>query len=129
MKFSLIGAVLLFAVATTAKTLAAEHTKDSLSEVKKAVESEKAVLIDVREIDEWNDGHLKLAKHLALSDLQKGVPADKLKTLLPKDKVVYLHCGSGRRCLKAADLLKAAGFETRALKPGYKELVGAGLEK
>ncbi len=116
-------------VAVAASAMAADHTKDKLDDVKKAVADDKAILIDVREADEWKDGHLKGAKHLALSDLKAGVPSDKLKTLLPAGKIVYLHCAAGGRCLKAADLLKAAGFETRPLKPGYEDLVKAGFEK
>jgi rhodanese-related sulfurtransferase len=116
-------------VAVAASVMAADHTKDKLDDVKKAVADDKAVLIDVREADEWKDGHLKSAKHLALSDLKTGVPSDKLKTLLPAGKIVYLHCAAGGRCLKAADLLKAAGFETRPLKHGYEDLVKAGFEK
>lgn len=116
-------------VAVAASAMAADHTKDKLDDVKKAVADDKAVLIDVREADEWKDCHLKGAKHLALSDLKAGVPSDKLKTLLPAGKIVYLHCAAGGRCLKAADLLKAAGFETRPLKPGYEDLVKAGFEK
>ncbi|WP_149115654.1 rhodanese-like domain-containing protein [Limnoglobus roseus] len=118
-----------WALVVTVPAFPADHTKDKPADVKKAVETDKAVLIDVREEVEWNDGHLKGAKHLPLSDLKKGVPAEKLKELLPKDKVVYVHCGSGVRCLKAADLLKAAGYETQPLKPGYEELVKAGFEK
>ena len=109
--------------------MAAEHTKDSPTEVKRAVAEEKAVLIDVREVDEWKDGHLKGAKHLALSDIKAGVKAEQLKTLIPAGKVVYLHCAAGGRCLKAADLLKDAGYDVRPLKPGYDALLKAGFEK
>src|ERR1043166_2295098 len=84
---------------------AAEHTKDSLDTVKKAVADGKAVLVDVREANEWNAGYLKDAKHVALSDLKAGVPADKLKAAIPAGKVVYLHCASARRCLAPADPL------------------------
>jgi rhodanese-related sulfurtransferase len=108
---------------------AADHTTDSLDSVKEAVADGKAVLVDVREADEWKDGHLTDAKHLALSDLKAGIPADKLKETLPAGKVVYLHCGSGRRCLAAADLLKRQGYDTRPLKDGYNSLLKAGFEK
>jgi len=108
---------------------AAEHTTDTPAAVKKAVADGKAVLIDVREPDEWKDGHLAGAKSLPLSDLKAGVPADKLEQLMPTGKVVYLHCAAGGRCLKAADLLKAKGFEVRPLKPGYQTLLKDGLEK
>jgi phage shock protein E len=107
---------------------AAEHTKDTPADVKTAVADGTAVVIDVREADEWADGHLKAAASLPLSAIQAGVPADQLQALMPPGKVVYLHCAAGGRCLKAADLLKAAGHDTRPLKPGYADLAKAGFE-
>lgn len=108
---------------------AADHTTDSVETVKKAVADGKAVLVDVREAAEWKEGHLKDAKHLALSDLKAGVPAEKLKQVLPPGSVVYLHCASGRRCLTAAELLKKQGYDVRPLKDGYENLLKAGFEK
>jgi phage shock protein E len=111
----------------TASALAAEHTEDSLDTVKKAVADNKAVLLDVREKAEWEHGHLREAKFLALSDLRRGVKADELARLLPKDKVIYCHCASGVRCLRAADILKKNGYDVRPLKAGYQELVKSGF--
>ena len=108
---------------------AAEHTTDGLETVKKNVKDGKAVLVDVRETDEWKDGHLKDAKHLALSDLKKGVPEEQLKKTLPAGSVVYLHCASGKRCLVAADILKKQGYDVRPLKDGYQGLLKNGFEK
>ena len=87
------------------------------------------VLVDVRESGEWESGHLKDAKHLALSDLKKGVAQDTLKKTIPAGSVVYLHCASGKRCLTAADLLKKQGYDVRPLKDGFDGLVKAGFEK
>lgn len=117
------------AVALSAPAPAAEHTTDTLEAVKKAVADRKALIVDVREEGEWKDGHLKDAKHLALSDLKTGVPAEKLKEKLPAGRVVYLHCASGKRCLAAADILKKAGYDVRPLKDGYEALAKAGFEK
>lgn len=111
------------------RAFGADHTKDTPAEVKQAVADGKAVLIDVREADEWKDGHLKDAEHLALSDIKAGVTAEQLKKLIPTGKVVYLHCTAGGRCRKAADLLKAAGIESRPLKPGYEDLVKSGFDR
>lgn len=108
---------------------AAEHTTDSLETVKKTVKDGKAVIVDVRETDEWKDGHLKGAKHLALSDLKKGVPVEQLKKTLPAGSVIYLHCASGKRCLAAADILKKQGYDVRPLKDGYRGLLKNGFEK
>jgi rhodanese-related sulfurtransferase len=117
------AALLLFA----GFACAAEHTADTLETVKKNVQNGKAVLVDVREGDEWNDGHVKGAKHVALSELKKGVPADELKKKLPPGSIVYLHCASGKRCLVAADILKKQGYDARPLKDGFKSLVKNGL--
>jgi rhodanese-related sulfurtransferase len=109
--------------------LAAEHTKDSLDDVKQRVKDKKAILLDVREKKEWDDGHLRDAKLIPLSDLKKGVDADKLAKDLPKDKIIYCHCAGGVRCLPAADILKKSGYDVRPLKPGYKDLLNAGFPK
>lgn len=107
---------------------AADHTKDTPEEVKKALADGKAVLLDVREKDEWDAGHLKDAKLLPLSTLKGGAKAEDVAKVAPKDKIVYCHCGSGVRCLKAADELKNLGYDVRPLKPGYKDLLKAGFE-
>ncbi|QDU23674.1 rhodanese-like domain-containing protein [Urbifossiella limnaea] len=107
---------------------AADHTTDSLDVVKTNVTAGKAVIVDVREAGEWGDGHLKGAKHVALSNLKAGVPAEKLRATLPPGSIVYLHCASGRRCLAAADLLKGKGYDVRPLRDGFDGLVKAGFE-
>ena len=94
------------------------HTKDSLDTVKKALAEKKAVLIDVREQSEWDDGHLKDAKLLPLSSLKDGALPKGLELLLPKDKAVYLHCAAGRkryhqveseaRCIRRPDCSSSA---------------------
>lgn len=115
------------ALAALAGALAAQHTADNLDTVKKALSDGKAVLVDVRESDEWKDGHIKGAKHLALSDLKAAGGADKAKKVLPEKGVVYLHCAAGKRCLAAAELLKKQGYDVRPLKDGFSALVKNGF--
>lgn len=111
---------LLAACTTTA--MAAEHSKDGDAQIKAALADKSAVMIDVREIDEWNAGHLKDAINVPLSDIKAG----KLSAV-PKGKILYLHCKSGRRSLIAADLLKDAKFsDVRALADGYDALAKKG---
>jgi rhodanese-related sulfurtransferase len=119
--------LLVSSMSMQAHLQAADHTKDTTDVVKKAVADDKAVLLDVREKSEWEDGHLKDAKLLPLSVVKAGVKAEDVAKIIPKDKVVYLHCGSGVRCLKAADELKKLGYDVRPLKPGYADLVKAGF--
>ena len=46
---------------------------------------------------------------------------------LPRDKVVYCHCEAGGRTRPAADLLARHGYDVRALRPGYRDLLSAGF--
>jgi len=116
-------------LALSATLTAAEHTKDSLETVKSRVASGKAVLLDVRELSEWKEGHVKGAKLSPLSKLRKAGGVENAKKSLPKDKIIYCHCRSGGRCLIATDLLKKEGLDVRALRPGYEALIEAGFEK
>ncbi len=122
------GAFLL-AVALVAPnaTFALEHTRDSLATVKRGVAEQKAVLVDVREKEEWEDGHLRDARLLPLSALERGVRQEDLARALPKDKVIYLHCAAGGRCVQAAAILKKQGYDVRPLKAGYNDLLKAGF--
>lgn len=106
------------------------HTADSLDAVRKLLEDETAVLIDVREDSEWEAGHLAAAMLVPLSsimaDLQDG-QADAVVKQLPKDQVIYCHCLSGGRVLKAAKLLRPLGYDIRPLAHGYGDLKEAGF--
>ena len=109
--------------------LAAEHTKDTLDQVKKGLADGKAVLIDVREADEWKAGHLKDATLLPLSELPGAIKSGKVAKEYPKTKVIYAHCAAGGRCLQAAEELKKAGYDVRPLSQGYDELLKNGFPK
>jgi rhodanese-related sulfurtransferase len=108
---------------------AATHTKDSLETVKSNVKSGKALIVDVREQNEWDEGHLKGAVLAPMSKLRKENEAKDLLKLLPKDKIIYTHCRAGGRSLICGDILKKHGYDVRPLKPGYEDLIGAGFEK
>lgn len=126
-----ILAILFCVVSIAATVIAAEHTKDSLEKVKDNLAQKKAVLLDVREQDEWNKGHLRDAQLIPLSELKR-VAADpalqqKLDKSLPKDRIIYCHCASGRRVLPASDILKKLGYDIRPLTAGFDDLVEAGF--
>ena len=124
-----IHIALLFALlAAPAFVLAAEHTKDSLEAIKQATADKTAVLVDVREADEWREGHVKGATFLPLSEL-KEANAEAVAKKLPKDKIIYTHCRAGRRSLAAAELLEKLGYEVRPLKPGFEDILKAGFPK
>lgn len=116
---------LVFSMSATLN--AADHTKDSLTTVQENLKAKKAVLIDVRELDEWNEGHLSQAAFLPLSKIEAGLTAEEFEKLAPKGKIIYLHCAAGGRCVQAAKLLKKSGRELRPLSPGFDDLVDAGF--
>jgi rhodanese-related sulfurtransferase len=107
---------------------AADHTSDTLAQVRKAVAAKKAILVDVREEREWKRGHLAAAVLLPLSELRGNVDPQQVAAKLPQGAVIYTHCASGLRCLTAGDILQKLGYEVRCLKPGYTDLLKAGFE-
>lgn len=121
--FHFLFAPLLIAMAAC---LAVEPTKDSLETVRKNIADGKAVLVDVREKSEWDQGHVDGAVSMPISALQQN--PETLAKSLPKDKIIYTHCVVGKRSVAAANLLEKYGYEVRPLKPGYRELINAGFK-
>ena len=106
---------------------ALDFTKDSLAEVRKNVSEGKAILVDVRDLVEWNAGHVQGAAHLPWRDLQ-GKKSDQLLEKLPKDKIIYTYCAVGYRSSRAGKIIVKHKFDVRPLKPGFEDLVKAGFE-
>jgi len=126
MTFAIAGVI---GIGTLTGLAASQNTKDSLETVKKNVAEKKAVLVDVREKSEWDEGHIEGSIFLPLSTLKKGVTKEQLAKSLPKDRILYTFCVVGKRAITAEDILEKFGYEGRSLKPGYKELVKAGFKK
>ena len=98
---------------------------DYLDKIKKEIKSEQAVLLDIREKDEWNEGHLKDAIFVPLSDIQAGIFPENLN----QHQKTYIHCRSGKRVLTAQPLLEAEGFnDVIALDEGFIDLANHGFE-
>ena len=66
----------------------------------------KAVIVDVREEDEWNAGHIAGAVHIPLKQLETRLP----ELQQYKDKTIITQCRSGKRSADALEVLKSAGF-------------------
>jgi rhodanese-related sulfurtransferase len=114
-------------VAAAAGTASAQHTQDSLDAVKAAVAEQKAVLVDVREADEWQQGHVAGARLVPLSVLERGVTPDQLARAIPKGTIIYTYCLVGGRSVASARFFRAQGYDVRPLKQGYPELVRFGF--
>jgi phage shock protein E len=102
-------------------------TTDSLDTVRELVAGERAVLVDVREVVEWQQGAIAGAVLLPLSDLGNGIDRETLAERLPAGRILYTYCAAGVRSCIAADLLAPAGYDVRPLSPGYRDLIAAGF--
>lgn len=65
-----------------------------------------AAIIDVRTVDEWNNGHLETA---VLMDISDAAFASNLETL-DKSANYYVYCRSGNRAGQAIEQMKQLGF-------------------
>ena len=74
------------------------------------------ILIDVREQEEWDQGHIDGARLWPLSKIMQGIfPA------LPQAAEIILHCQKGMRSLQAAQILKDNGFmDVASLSGGFE---------
>ena len=104
------------------------HTTDSLDTVKQRLASKEAVLIDVRELTEWNEGHLEDAKLVPLNEIRDPQKRENATKDLSKEEIVYCHCRSGKRVFIATHYLSREGYDVRPLKAGYKDLLSEGFE-
>lgn len=109
------------------KVKAVDHTADSLDKVKELLTAKKAILVDVREQVEWDAGHIEGAKLVPMSKLKRKVTDEELKKYFPPDKIVYLYCAGGYRCLDVAEMFEDSKLQLRALKQGYTTLSKAGF--
>jgi rhodanese-related sulfurtransferase len=80
-----------------------------------------AVLIDVRQENEWDLGHAPMATPIPLAELPDYLGE------LPHDQVVVCVCRSGARSLRAAAFLEENGFDVRNLTGGMIAWSGEGL--
>jgi rhodanese-related sulfurtransferase len=96
----------------------------SAQEVKKRLDSkERFALIDVREHDEWTQGHVPGATHLCRAiierDIENAVPI--------KGTPIALYCGTGFLSPLAADNLQKMGYsEVRCIEGGWRGWLDAG---
>ncbi len=112
----IVGAVLVYFVIMTVYR---RRILTSLTEEQFREGYRKAQLIDVREQNEFEGGHILGARNIPLSQLKM-----RINELRP-DKPVYLYCQSSIRSGRAAQTLRRKGFkDLYHLKGGFKKWSG-----
>jgi hydroxyacylglutathione hydrolase len=86
------------------------------------ISRDDVAVIDVRNVDEWQSGHISGAQHIMLGHL-----SDRLAEV-PVGKSVVVQCRSGARSAIGASLLQAKGIlEVMNLQGGIRAWAAAGL--
>ncbi|HJT82458.1 MAG TPA: rhodanese-like domain-containing protein, partial [Chthoniobacterales bacterium] len=88
------------------------------------MQNKEAVIIDVRDKDEYDEDHIPNAVHLSRGtielDIEEKVP--------DPNAVIICHCGGGGRSALAAESLQKMGYQNvRSMAGGLKAWKAAGL--
>ncbi len=110
------------AIVNDAKSRVREIDIEGYRKIKSA--GEPCILVDVREDNEWTEGHAQGAIHLG-----KGIIERDIETAVPdKSATMILYCGGGYRSALAADNLQKMGYKNAiSLDGGWKAWQKAGL--
>lgn len=96
----------------------------SPEEFAKEIKSSDYYLLDVRKPDEYESGHIEGAANLDVTDPNF---SEEAKSNLPKDKIIAVYCGTGKRSGMAATKLIEEGFKILNLDGGLNAWKAAGL--
>ncbi len=80
-------------------------TQSVSAEALEAALDRQPLVYDVRKPGEFNKGHLEMAQHTPLSQLNDYLDA------FPKDQPFYVHCAGGYRSVIAASILEKRGID------------------
>ena|ERR1043166_2147615 len=99
-------------------------TEMSPQDVAAKLKNGEAVVVDVRDKDEWDEEHIPGATHISRGtiefDIEEEVPDHKA--------MVICHCGGGSRSALAAENLKRMGYKNvRSMAGGFRAWKAAGL--
>lgn len=100
MKYLAILSLALIVIYALYKSYQQAHIHNDLGKLI----SEGAVILDVRTVSEYEDGHIKPSVNIPLSKLRREY------ILLDTGKTYITCCSHGLRSVKAAEVLKEKGF-------------------
>jgi rhodanese-related sulfurtransferase len=84
----------------------------------------EAVIVDVREKDEWDEEHIPDAIQMSRGTIELDIE-EKIPDL---NQTIIIHCGAGGRSALAAESLQKMGYKNvRSMAGGFKAWKAAGL--
>jgi len=107
-------------VAEAKKHIAEISPQDAVAKLK----SGEAVIVDVRDKDEWDEGHIPGAMHMSRGTLELDIE-EKVPDL---NAMIICHCGGGGRGALATESLQKMGYKNvRNMAGGFKAWKAAGF--
>ena len=91
---------------------------DEISTVDAAARADAPLFLDVRELDEWDEGHIPGAVHVPRGNLESRV-----ESLVPdRSRTIVVYCAAGARSAFAAKTLNELGYgDVASLAGGYTD--------
>jgi hydroxyacylglutathione hydrolase len=96
-----------------------------IAELARRLRADDVALVDVRDDDEWVEGHVAGSIHIPYHDLRDGPPA-----MLANGRQLAVACSVGNRSSIAASLLKRSGLANvvHVAEGGIPDLAAEGIE-
>ena len=104
----IIAAIVVFAaiLAGCGAITPAAHTRITQDEAIYIIANQDAIILDVRELHEFNAGHIPNAISLPVDDI-----VDAVMHMIPnKEQIILVYCRSGNRSDTAAAILADMGY-------------------
>jgi rhodanese-related sulfurtransferase len=119
----LVGALVLLVFAFYRKETSAGGVKLSTSQIVQAMNAETAILLDVRDAKDFDQGHVTNAINIPHAKV-----ADSLKQLEKhREKQIIVTDNIGQHAATVSKLLAKAGFNIALMRGGMSEWKGDGL--
>jgi len=107
-------------VAEAKKNVAEISPEDAANKL----QNKEAVIVDVRDKDEWDEGHIPHAVHLSRGTIELEIE----EKVPDPNAVIICHCGGGGRSALAAESLQKMGYKNvRSMTGVLKAWKAAGL--
>lgn len=115
---AVLGFVFLGQPDTATQALPAEVSVQDAVELR----DQGAFILDVRQPEEWQEGHIPGATLIPLGELPGRLDE------VPKDKPVVVYCRSGNRSQEGRDILQQAGYgQVTSMAGGIRAWLAAGM--